>query len=71
MKTSDTGQNELQIKAATLSRVQAAHYLNMGVSTLDRLKIPRINYGKTIRYLTDDLDKYIIQHRKDTKNVKR
>lgn len=59
--------NEVQEKAKTLTRKQAADYLNVGLSTLDlNLKeIPRLKIGKSVRYLPSDLDAFINKKREE------
>ena len=52
-----------------LSTAQAAEYLGLGKSTLDKLRIagggpPFIKIGSRVLYDVDDLDAWLVQHKR-------
>lgn len=52
------------IQSPALRRKDAAQYLCVSLSTLDRkLKIPRVIMAGSIKYLIRDLDEYIMNNR--------
>jgi len=54
-----------------LSRREAAEYINIGVSTLDRLDIPKIKIRKRILFKKEAIDKWLTsQQIKTTTGIK-
>lgn len=53
---------EREIRPALLTRKEAAKYLSLGERTLQRLPIPRVKIGASVRYAVSDLDLYIALH---------
>jgi|GEM_PF-4407754 hypothetical protein len=52
------------IQSPALRRKDAAQYLCVSLSTLDRkLKIPRVIMAGSIKYLIRDLDEYLMKNR--------
>jgi len=52
------------IQSPALRRKDAAQYLCVSLSTLDRkLKIPRVIMAGSIKYLIRDLDEYLMNNR--------
>jgi len=52
------------IQSPALRRKDAAQYLCVSLSTLDRkLKIPRVIIAGSIKYLIRDLDEYLMKNR--------
>jgi hypothetical protein len=41
------------------TRAQSAFYLNIGISTFDKLGIPFIRIGRSVRYFQEDLDNFL------------
>lgn len=67
LKNSDTAKTETTIiKPSTLTRKQAAKYLQVSLTFLDtKIKVPKIKLGKSVRYLITDLDEFLLQNRKE------
>lgn len=41
----------------------AASYIGMSVSWLEHSDVPRVRLGRRVKYLVEDLDRYLKQHR--------
>jgi excisionase family DNA binding protein len=50
-----------------LTRTQVARLLQIGQSTLDTCiptkDLPRVKFGKTVRYLRSDVERYVLRNR--------
>jgi excisionase family DNA binding protein len=50
-----------------LTRTQVAQLLQIGQSTLDTRipteDLPRVKFGKTVRYLRSDVERYVLRNR--------
>jgi len=62
------------LEAAALTEKEAAHYIGLGVGTLQKSRMngkltgrlpppPFVKLGKAVRYLKADLDKWLESHR--------
>ena len=49
-----------------LSRKEAAEYINIGLSTLDRLDIPKIKIRKRILFKKEAIDKWLTSQQTKT-----
>jgi len=49
-----------------LSRREAAEYINIGLSTLDRLDIPKIKIRKRILFKREAIDKWLLSQQTKT-----
>jgi len=49
-----------------LSRKEAAEYINIGLSTLDRLDIPKIKIRKRILFKKEAIDKWLASQQTKT-----
>jgi len=57
---------QFEIETDWLTRKQASHYLQVGISTLDScIPIRKFYLGKSVRYYKKDLDDYLFAHCKD------
>ena len=50
-----------QITKEVMSRKEAAAYIGIGKSTLDRLNIPKVQIRRRILYKKADIDKWLSQ----------
>lgn len=59
--------DRLMTSTALLNRKQAAAYLTVSLSTLDRLSrsgaLPLVRFGGVVRFLPSDLDEFLEAHR--------
>ena len=59
--TNQTTSQPVPVKEV-MSRAQAAAYIGIGKSTLDRLNIPKVQIRRRILYKKADIDKWLSQN---------
>ena len=56
-----------QTSKTVMSRAEAAAYIGIGKSTLDKLNIPVTRVRRRVLYQRDILDKWLVQNTKNNK----